>query len=329
MANNGGELTRRVAWLVLVPLIGLASCTFRGRNDITRSDVRVTVEDLTPRFLAFFDSANAAGADADQRWVLWKRLYHFAAIPPTPFGDTLARRLLDSAWSRYSGSLTRIRQGVAALPVKPEVVLQRVTRLLRCGEGARVRLTVFVGGFEANAFAFIGPDRIPVVAIPIEAGDATRSMTHEFAHAVHRGGCTAFSADYDQSLGELVVSEGLAMRVVEQLVPGHDAAYYTTAAPGWLQAAEAQRIGILRGIREHAAEHGTAQRFTFGRGTTGVTREAYYAGWILVGVMQSEFGMSLHDIAVTPATEYPELVRRAIDRAMAGVHRAPGRSSTK
>ena len=324
MADNGGESTRRVAWVVLVPLIALASCTFQARNDIGPGEVRVTVEDLTPRFLAFFDSANAAGADADQRWALWKRLYHFAAIPPTPFGDTLARRLLDSAWSRYPAALTRIRQGAAILPVKPESVLTRVTRLLRCGEETRVRLIVFVGGFEANAFAFTGPGQIRVVAIPIEAGDATRSMTHEFAHAVHRGGCTAFSADYDQSLGELVVSEGLAMRVVEQLVPGHDAAYYTTAAPGWLQAAEAQRIGILRGIREHAAEHGTAQRFTFGGGTTGVTREAYYAGWILVGVMQSELGMSLHDIAVTPASEYPELVRRAIDRAIGRVDRTPG-----
>jgi hypothetical protein len=213
--------------------------------------------------------------------------------------------------------------------VKPESVLQRVTRLLRCGEGARVRLTVFVGGFEANAFAFTGPDRIPVVAIPIEAGDATRSMTHEFAHAVHRGGCTAFSADYDQSLGELVVSEGLAMRVVEQLVPGHDAAYYTTAAPGWLQAAEAQRIGILRGIHEHAAEHGMAQRFTFGGGTTGVTREAYYAGWILVGMMQSELGMSLHDIAVTPASDYPELVRRGINRAIGGSPSRPAPSADR
>jgi hypothetical protein len=41
------------------------------------------------------------------------------------------------------------------------------------------------------------------------------------------------------------------------------------------------------------------QRFTFGEGTTGLSREAYYAGWEIVGELIRS-GMSFHDIATTP-----------------------------
>jgi hypothetical protein len=64
-------------------------------------------------------------------------------------------------------------------------------------------------------------------------------------------------------------------------------------------------------------DSGTAvvQRFTFGEGTTGLPREAYYAGWEVVGIMMERLGMSLHDVAIVPPTEYPVLIQRAIDIA--------------
>ena len=91
---------------------------------------------------------------------MWKRLYGFAAVPPTPFGDSLARRLLDGAWTRYPDSLPRIRKGVASFGVNPDVELGRVVSLLGCGQNTRVRLIGFVGGFEDNAFAF-STDGVP------------------------------------------------------------------------------------------------------------------------------------------------------------------------
>jgi hypothetical protein len=273
----------------------------------------VAVTDLSPKFLAFYDSANAARANESDRWTLWKRLYGFAAVPPTPFGDSLARRLLDSAWSRYPDSLPRIRKGVAALGADPSLQLRRVISLLGCGENTHVRLIAFVGGFEDNAFAFAIAG-VPTIAIPIEAGDPLKSMVHEFTHAVHRSSaCADFRSGYGQSLGELVISEGLAMRVAQALVPGRAEYTYVAHRQEWLDTARLRRNAILDGIRDHVADTGAAsvQRFTFGEGTTGLSREAYYAGWEIIGELLRS-GMSFHDIAITPPTRFPVLIRQAV-----------------
>lgn len=280
------------------------------------AESRVAVVDLTSKFLVFYDSATARHADPDERWALWKRLYGFAAVPPTTFGQELARRLLDSAWARYPQALPGIRRGIAGLAIVPDSVLGRVAHLLGCGASTPVRLTIFVGGFEDNAFAFTLPDGTPVIAVPVEVGNPELSMTHEFTHAIHHA-CATFASGYAQSLAQLVISEGLAQRATERLLPGHPAAFYTHAAPGWLEAAGSRRPAILRGIRDHVADAdaATMQRFTFGGGTTGTPREAYYAGWEIVGAMLSS-GMSFHDIATEPADRLPNLVTRAIDRLL-------------
>jgi hypothetical protein len=273
----------------------------------------VTITDLSPRFLAFYDSARAASLDGSERWKMWKRLYGFAAVPPTPFGDTLARRLLDSAWTRYPDALPRIRKGVASFDVDPNVALGRVVSLLGCGQNTRVKLIAFVGGFEDNAFAF-STGAIPTVAIPIESGDPQTSMIHEFTHAVHRSSaCADFKSGYGQSLGELVISEGLAMRVVEALVPGRAEYSYVAHDQKWLDTARARRTAILNGIRDHVADAGNeaVQRFTFGEGTTGLSREAYYAGWEIVGELLHG-GMSFHDIAAKPPARFAALVDQAV-----------------
>jgi hypothetical protein len=188
--------------------------------------------------------------------------------------------------------------------------------MLGCGREARVRLTVFVGGFEANAFAFTSREGTPTVAIPLEAGDALSSAVHEFTHAVHRSsGCADIKSGYEQSLAALAGSEGVAIRVSERLLPGRPPIDYIGGAPVWLDSAGARRIAILRGIREHVTESGTetAQRFTFGNGTTGLAREAYYAGWEVTGALLRS-GLSLHEIATTPSGQLPALVVRGIDQ---------------
>jgi hypothetical protein len=275
----------------------------------------VDIVDLSPKFLMFYDSAVARHLDPDARWALWKRTYGFAAVPPTPFGDSLARRLLDSAWSHYPDSLSRIRRGVAALGVSPGVELQRVITLLGCGTGTKARVVAFVGGFEDNAFAYSSKDGLPTVALPIETGDARRSVDHEFTHAVHRSSrCASITRGYDQSLAELVVSEGIAMRVVQALEPGHPDIYYVNGKQSWFDSAQAHQAAILRGVREHLTEAGVpvVQRFTFGNGTTGLRREGYYAGWVIVGALV-QHGVSFHEIATTHPDKIPALLLRGMD----------------
>jgi hypothetical protein len=287
--------------------------TIAPDQKVIRATDRLTVTDLSPRFLAFFDSANAARVGPSDRWLMWKRLYGFAAVPPTAFGDSLARRLLDSAWARYPDSLPRIRKGIAAFGVDPRVQLQRVVSLLGCGDSTRVRLVAFVGAFENNAFAY-STKGVPTVAVPIEAGDALTSMLHEFTHAVHRSnGCADIRSGYGQSLGELVLTEGLAMRVVQALEPGRPEYTYVAHAQEWLDTARSRRNAILEGIRDHEADTGNSavQRFTFGEGTTGLPREAYYAGWEIVGQLLRS-GMSFHEIGTAPAARFPALIERAI-----------------
>jgi hypothetical protein len=306
--------------LIAAAMVLLYGCAGQTAQRTITSDRQVSprpggvkITDLSQRFLTFYDSATAASLDASQRWIMWKRLYGFAAVPPTPFGDSLARRLLDGAWTRYPDAIPRIRMGVASFGIDPDVQLHRVVALLGCGQDTRVRLIAFVGGFEDNAFAF-STDGIPTVAIPIEAGDPQKSMIHEFTHAVHRSsGCADFKSGYGQSLGELVISEGVAMRVVQALVPGRSEYYYVAHAQEWLDTARTRRNAILDGVRDHTADVGAdaVQRFTFGQGTTGLSREAYYAGWEIVGVLLRS-GMSFHDIATTPPIRFQALIGRAV-----------------
>lgn len=82
--------------LVGVSVAAAVGCASHTRPVMSRFPGRVTVVDMTPKFLAFYDSATARHADADARWELWQRLYNFGAVPPTAFGREMARRLLDS-----------------------------------------------------------------------------------------------------------------------------------------------------------------------------------------------------------------------------------------
>ena len=199
----------------------------------------VEVVDLTPNFLRFYDAALAENAGPDRRWQLWQQFYGFAAVPPTPEGKTLARSLLDKAWSRYPKHLDRIRKGSLNLRPSPQGILDSIVRLLGAQEtDITIKLIVFVGGFEDNAFAFVD-NGLPTVAIPIEIGDKDlrEAMTHEFTHAVHSR-LAGLPGDYVRPVAELVLAEGLAERVTEKLIPGQKPEIYTNAhSPVWLNEA--------------------------------------------------------------------------------------------
>src|SRR5665213_659818 len=77
--------------------------------------LNLTIKDLTPKFLTFYNEAVKEHASPERRWELWKKDYDFAAVPPTPEGEEMAKKLLNNAWSRYPAVLDRIRKGAAGL----------------------------------------------------------------------------------------------------------------------------------------------------------------------------------------------------------------------
>lgn len=55
----------------------------------------------------------------------------------------------------------------------------------------------------------------------------------------------------------------------------------------------------------------TVYRFTMGEGTRGLPREAYYAGWQVVGNLQVK-GYSLAEVARVQAEALPDLVEKTL-----------------
>ncbi|HWZ13265.1 MAG TPA: hypothetical protein VNX22_09010 [Acidobacteriaceae bacterium] len=251
----------------------------------TSPSVSLDVVDLTPKFLAFYDEAQKEKANPDQRWELWKKLYGFAAVPPTPEGQAIARKLLDAAWPKYPAALDRIRQGVQGIVPKPHDALDQVSTLLAVDVPIDVRLFVYVGGFEGNAFTAPAKDGGVIVAIPVEEEHPGLLMTHEFTHALEAEQA-GLSLDWRRSIAHTIFAEGLAMRATQSIHPGEaDVVYVGEASPGWYERAQAKHAQILADITPHLAEDSSeaVMRYTMGKGGAGVEREAYYTGWLVIG----------------------------------------------
>jgi hypothetical protein len=282
------------------------------------AQVTMPITDLSPKFMAFYDAAVQQHAAPDRRWELWKQMYDFAAVPPTPEGEKLARTLLDHAWARYPTVLQQLRAGAPGMSPKPQATMDAVAALLQLDRPATVRLIAFVGGFEGNAFTAAAAGRI-TVAMPIEMAPAERAlvMAHEFSHAVQIA-MGSMSGGWIRSIGTTALSEGLAMRVAEKLNPGHPAREFVEMTPGWLDQATARRRDILRGILPSLdSEKGEdVMRFTMGQGPSGLEREAYYAGWEAVGYLL-EHGMSFAEIARIPEKEMPARMAEALNALLA------------
>ena len=325
MRRKQQSLIILVTSLVLVLFSGSASAQTQNRSLNEAADLKssrapalsVEVVDLTPRFIKFYETATAEKADPERRWQLWQQLYGFAAVPPTPEGKAMARTLLDQAWSQYPEVMARIRQGAAVLKPSPQSILESVAKLLNGTQHPiKVRVIVFVGGLENNAFAYVDKEGVSVVAVPVESSDEDLrlNLTHEFTHAVHIK-IAGLSGTWERSISETILMEGLAMRVTEKLIPGKTAEFYTVArSKEWLPEADKRQKAILTGIQQHLdkSDSETVSRFTFGDGTTGLKREAYYAGWVVVGKFEEQ-GMTLADIAKLPRSSMNAVINGAIN----------------
>ncbi|WP_372785304.1 hypothetical protein [Phenylobacterium sp.] len=278
--------------------------------EASRDGVTLSTRDLGPRFLDFYRAAQ--GASPDARFAIWQDRYGFAATPPTPQGDAMARKLLDEAWPRYAAALPVIEAGAAAMRPAPLDVAVRIAELLQAPRPLKVGVIAYVGAFETNAFTNSTPDG-PVVAVPIEMTPEVRSLIlpHEMTHAMHIL-VGHLSSGYERSLARVVFEEGLAMRTTQRLVPGRpDYAY--VGEQDWFAKGLARRTAIARAIAplSDRKDGETLFKFTMGKGPNGLEREAYIAGWLVVGRML-EKGATLPELARIPEAEMPARVGAAL-----------------
>ena len=277
--------------------------------------ITVTVKDLTPKFLTFYRKAMADHMSPDARFALWKQDYGFAAVPPTPEGDQISRRLLDAAWPRYPSVISRIEKGAPGVEPSPVLALRQVAGLLGAETQINVTLVVYVGALEGNAFT-VGGAKGATVAIPVEESPFERGpvMTHELVHATQIS-MGAMSGGWVRTVAETVLSEGLAMRATQHLYPDRAAASFVEmpSEPGWLSKADAIRPSILRDVESALSSNKSddVMRFTMGVGPAGMDREAYYVGWTVVGYWLAH-GMTYAEIARIKEADAPDRVNAAI-----------------
>ena len=297
--------------------IALAALLTMGATPVP--PVSLTIKDLTPKFLTFYRMATAQHLAPDARFALWKQVYGFAAVPPTPEGDQISRRLLDQAWPKYPSVLSRIEKGAPGVEPSPEAVLRKVGLLLGADRPIKVTLLVYVGALEGNAFTAAGPSGV-TVAVPVEETPFERGpvMTHEFVHATQIS-MGSSSGGWIRTIAETVLSEGLAMRAAQHLYPERPAASFVemSSEPGWLAKADAIRPRILRDVRTALSSESSedVMRFTMGVGPAGIDREAYYVGWTVVGYWLAH-GMTYAEIARIKEADAPARVGAAIDEML-------------
>ena len=286
-------------------------------SEARRGSLTLETVDLTPQFLAFH--AAALGKDADARFALWQSLYGFAAVPPGPEGDRIARRMLDEAWPRYAAALPMLRTGASRLGTEPLDTLARIAEILAVREPLRIRLRTFVGGFENNAFTQRARDGTPMVNFAIETASDRRPiiLPHELTHAVHLH-LARMSGGWERTIAATLLMEGLSVHVTREVSPGRPEKDYIEFSEGWWAAARGRQRAILAGILPVVEERKPEMvfRYTMGSGSTGLEREAYAAGYWVVEELRRQ-GLSLGQIARVEEGDMPALVRRALTGLLA------------
>ena len=277
--------------------------------------IELQINDLTPKFEAFYAQASKPDVTEAQRWDLWNKMYGFAAVPPTPKGEQMARSMLDQAWPRFAAAMPVIREGANAIQPPPRQSLKDVARLLGADVPIRARLVVAVGDFEGNAFTSPGKDGVPTVSVEVEDPNAGTLALHEFTHVVEAEQA-GLSLEWKRSIAHTIFAEGLAMRTVQALRPGKpDASYVGEMSPHWFARCTSARQKILADLEPHLAssDPDLVMKYTMGNGGLGLEREAYYAGWLVIGDLL-QHGWSFPRLARVPDAQMPAIVRDSIQR---------------
>lgn len=259
--------------------------------------------DLTGKFHRFYQLA--AHTDPEARWALWQEHYNFAAVPPIPEAQAMARKLLDAAWDRYATlpvdlaeEVRRLEQQVAQATSELETLFQT--------SAPEFRLVAYVGGFEGNAFVAGNALCLPV-EMPREWLEPV--VRHELAHLFHHK-LSGSAGGWQRPLAALIVEEGLATRTVDQLAPELPL-QNRIGELGWLSACEEVRSPLMADALPHLAgsDDATLTRFILPHPIFELERTAYALGWWLVGEWLTQ-GKTLVELARIPERELPEFLRQ-------------------
>jgi hypothetical protein len=298
-------------------LLALALCVALSPSaNASPAAVTLRIKNDIPKFERFYRDASKPGVTEEQRWKLWQREYGIAAVPPTPQGEKLARAQLDAAWPRYGALVPRLPELTAQAAADARSAAQRIGGLLDpSARPVTIALVLYVGQFDDNAFSIPAMSGQPPTSLmPVEAIGVRLLLAHELSHDVNFA-LAHVRNSFGAPLGETVFLEGLAMRSASRVFPGLPDSAYTemTGDRGWLARCYAKRDAVLHGMLPYLDASGAsvATRFTFGNGTTGMHREAYCAGWILVGSLLAH-GHTLAQLATIPESAMTGVVRNAI-----------------
>lgn len=268
----------------------------------------IEVKNLAPKFLKFYNLANEENITLDDRWELWKEYYGFAAVPPGEGGEKIARNLLDKAWEKYEEKIDYIKTFEPDLD-RLESYLTDIKSLLGCNECIDLAIIYYVGGFENNAFVAPTDENGLALCLPIEGSNTDIILTHELTHIVHSK-IAGLTTQWEKTVASLILQEGLAMHISRYMNPGEENEIYIEHKEGWLKSCRRKKGNILEGIYPYLEDSSSNAifKFTFGAGTTGHEREAYFAGWEFVGRLLDE-GVSFKDMANVKEMDIPKYMK--------------------
>jgi hypothetical protein len=258
--------------------------------------------------LDFYYKAAIDGLNDEQRWRLWEEYYNFAAVPPGEQGKNMARRLFQEAWDKYQTSI-EIIEGWEPNKKEIETYLTRVKSVLGYDQPIDIVIVYFVGFFEKNAFvAPYDGDKL-ALCLPIENRESSKessiTLSHELTHIVHSKTANLTSA-WERSIGSTILQEGLATQVSKFLVPNEPDESYIEHKNGWLIECKLHRTKIVEGIIPYLkdASSEAVTKFTFGKGTANIEREAYFVGWEFVQYLLEQ-GVTFKEIASVQENNIP------------------------
>ncbi len=271
----------------------------------------IEVRDLVPKFLNFFKLAYKDEIEEDERWMMWKELYNFAAVPPGEDGQKLAKKLLNEAWDKYAQNLSVIEEW-APDEEKVQAYLSKVKALLGCDQPINFVVIYFVGGFENNPFvAPLNKERL-ALCLPIENGDSDIYLVHELTHIVHSQ-TALLTGEWERTIASTILQEGLATQVSKFVIPGEPDESYIEHKKGWLQSCKKNKSEIFTGIAPFLNESSSeiVTKFTFGNGTTNHEREVYFVGWEVVqSLLKTD--VTFKDIASIKEDSMPDYLSTCI-----------------
>ena len=274
------------------------------------------IDNRVSKFELFYMHATAKPLDPGMRFKLWQKEDGLAAVPPGPAGDAMARKLLDAAWDRYPALQPRLGAlENTAVHTAHEMFTRDNDILGTANDPIRSRLVLYVGQFDNNAFTVPPMDGKPAtVLMPVENTNLKIALAHELAHSIHLQLARVKNA-FGAPVGETVFLEGLAMRTAQRAAPGLSDAAYTEMPgdKGWFANCAAHKSAVFKGVALDLSKSGQAiaMKYTFGRGNTGMQREAYCAAWFVMGKL-IERGRKLPELARIPENRMVATVRAAM-----------------